>query len=102
MMAAPAGWQRKTSAASGNENSRGANMKRFCVVVLFICVLVATGFGQSNTGSLTGTVSDAAGVVPNATVTLTDNRTGRERSTQTSGEGSFSFTLLDVGLYTVK
>ena len=77
-------------------------MKRFCVVLLFICTLVVTGFGQSNTGSLTGTVADASGVIPNATVTITDNRTGREKTTQSSGEGTFNFTLLEVGLYTVK
>ena len=77
-------------------------MKRFCVVVLFICLFAITGLGQSNTGSLTGTVADQSGVIPNAAVTVTDNRTGRDRTTQSSGEGTYSFTLLEVGLYTVK
>src|SRR5215813_1308396 len=77
-------------------------MKRFCVVLGLTCVFAVTAFAQSNTGSLTGTVSDASGVIPNATITVTDNRTGRERTAQSSGEGTFSFTLLEVGLYTVK
>jgi len=72
-------------------------MKRFCVVLLLTCVFAVTAFAQSNTGSLTGTVSDASGVIPNATITVTDNRTGRERTAQSSGEGTFSFTLLEVG-----
>jgi hypothetical protein len=69
---------------------------------LFLIVFPVCAIAQSNTGSLTGTVADASGVIPNATITITDNRTGRERTTQSSGEGTFSFTLLDVGLYTVK
>src|SRR5262245_50973987 len=76
-------------------------MKLFRLLLL-TCVLPVCAFAQSNTGSLTGTVADASGVIPNATITITDNRTGRERTTQSSGEGSFSFTLLEVGLYTVK
>src|SRR5215471_9826752 len=73
-------------------------VRTFLLVFAFpICALA-----QSNTGSLTGTVADASGVIPNASITITDNRTGRERTTQSSGEGTFSFTLLDVGLYTVK
>src|SRR5580765_1344142 len=69
---------------------------------LFLIVFPISAIAQSNTGSLTGTVADASGVIPNATITITDNRTGREKTTQSSGEGTFSFTLLDVGLYTVK
>src|SRR5215471_7762035 len=72
-------------------------VRTFLLVFAFpICALA-----QSNTGSLTGTVADASGVIPNATITIKDNRTGTERTTQSSGEGTFSFTLLDVGLYTV-
>src|SRR5215510_6091952 len=77
-------------------------MKRTCLGILIICLLAVTVLAQSNTGSLTGTVADSTGAIPNATISVTDNRTGRERTTQSSGEGSFSFTLLEVGLYTVK
>ena len=77
-------------------------IKRFVFTVLALCLLAGAALAQSNTGSLTGTVSDASGVIPNATVTITDNKTGRERTAQTTGEGTFSFTLLDVGTYTVK
>ncbi len=77
-------------------------MKHFSSAALAVCLLAVTAFSQSNTGSLTGTVSDASGVIPNATVTVTDNKTGRDKTAQTTGEGTFSFTLLEVGTYSVK
>ncbi|MER3429011.1 MAG: hypothetical protein C4334_13160 [Pyrinomonas sp.] len=69
------------------------------VCALFLFPLV---HAQSNTGRLVGTVSGPDGVIAGATVTLTDVKTGRERSTVTTGEGNFIFPQLEVGTYTVR
>ncbi|MDQ2855776.1 MAG: carboxypeptidase-like regulatory domain-containing protein, partial [Acidobacteriota bacterium] len=68
-------------------------------LVLWLAALPA--FGQSSTGRLVGTVSDASGVIPGATVTIRDNQTNKERTLTTSGEGTFNVPQLDVGSYTV-
>lgn len=76
-------------------------MQRFVLLALVTCLMAFTAMAQSNTGNLTGTVSDASGVIPGATVVVKDNQTGRERTLTTSGEGTFSLSQLEVGEYTV-
>jgi hypothetical protein len=51
---------------------------------------------------LVGTVSGPDGVIAGATVTITDNQTGRERTVVTNAEGAFIFPQLEVGTYTLK
>jgi hypothetical protein len=77
-------------------------MKRLIVATLTLCLFAVTAFAQSNTGRLTGTVSDPSGVVPGATVEVTDNATSKSQTATTSGEGSFTVPQLEVGTYTVK
>jgi len=75
---------------------------RFILVLsLFSLATVGTVLSQSSTGRLVGTVSDASGVIPGATVVIKDNQTSKERTLTTSGDGAFSVPQLDVGLYTV-
>jgi hypothetical protein len=71
------------------------------VFSLFSLATVGTVLSQSSTGRLVGTVSDASGVIPGATVVIKDNQTSKERTLTTSGEGAFSAPQLEVGLYTV-
>jgi hypothetical protein len=53
------------------------------------------------TGTVTGTVADdTGGVIPNATVTLTDGN-GQTRSVKTQGDGSYTFDNVQPGTYTV-
>src|SRR3954468_12404816 len=77
-------------------------MKKFTLAVLLVCVLAASALAQSNTGTLVGTVSGPDGVIPGATIALTNTETGKERTTTSSGEGSFSIPQLDPGTYTLK
>ena len=57
----------------------------------------------ASTGALTGTVIDqSGGVVAGATVTVTDNGTGQERTATTDSSGSYKFSLLNSGNYSVK
>ena len=75
-------------------------MKRFYVILL-IALMSPVAFAQSTTtASLTGTVSDPTGVVPNATVTV-KAPTGVEFTTQTSDQGTFVVPSLAAGIYTV-
>jgi hypothetical protein len=64
-------------------------------------VTAGTALAQSTTGRLAGSVSDASGVIPGATVVIKDNQTSKERTLTTSDDGTFSVPQLDVGLYTV-
>jgi Carboxypeptidase regulatory-like domain len=57
---------------------------------------------QSQTGNLSGTVSDQSGVIQGATILIRDNQTGKERTVVTGDSGSFSLPQLNVGTYTIK
>jgi hypothetical protein len=71
--------------------------------VLMLCSTLTLAQGGAN-GAITGTVTDPSGaVVPNATVTITNQNTGvAERTISTGSQGSFSATLLPVGTYRVE
>jgi len=59
-------------------------------------------FGQSDTGSLSGTVRDQNGaVVPGAAVTAKNQSTGDERATTSNTDGTFSIPALRAAAYTV-
>lgn len=77
-------------------------MKKFLMATLALCLFTAAALAQTNTGRLTGTVSDPSGVIPGATVTVTNNATGKVDTVVTTGEGAFTIAQLDPGTYTVK
>lgn len=73
-------------------------------IVVFAMLLVAStaAFGQLTTADILGTVTDSSGaVIPNASVTLTNLGTNEKRTSQTNGSGDYSFTLLQVGHYSI-
>jgi hypothetical protein len=75
---------------------------RLSVVVLLLFTVAALA-QVGNQGSLEGTVSDASGaLVPNASLTATNNATGVSFTTETNQDGLFRFALLPVGTYTLK
>jgi hypothetical protein len=82
----------------------GTLARRVTQVVLVLSM--AWGFAprpsaaQTIRGTLTGTVTDSTGgVMPGATVTVTNNDTGISTSTQTDRQGSYTFSLLPPGTY---
>src|SRR5919197_4081789 len=77
-------------------------MKKIIWALLALCLFALSALAQSNTGRLVGTVSDPSGVIAGATVLITDNQTGRERTVITSDDGTFTVPQLEVGTYTVK
>lgn len=70
-----------------------------CVVLMAIFAAVANAQFKA---SIQGTVTDNAGsVVPNVSVTLTNNETGQTQKTIASDDGFYKFPGLAPGLYTV-
>ncbi len=58
---------------------------------------------QSNTTSLSGTVTDATGaIVPGVSVTIANAASGTTQTTETKSKGEFSFEQLQPGTYEVK
>lgn len=77
----------------------------FAAFVLCVTALIAVTAAGQSTGSATlrGTVKDPKGaVVPNATVTLVNEATKAERKTTSNDEGSYVFTAMIPGNYTLK
>jgi hypothetical protein len=69
-----------------------------CIVVIF----AAGGSGQSITGTISGTVTDPnGGVIPGASVTLTNKQVGNSRTVNTNDEGRFTFAAVQPGEYSV-
>jgi hypothetical protein len=67
---------------------------------IVLLALAAQAFAQTTSGELTGTVFDATGaVVPNATVTATNENTGVVSSTATTSAGQYRINNLLVGKY---
>lgn len=73
------------------------------VMLPVLLSLSAVAFGQSLTsGDISGTITDASGAaVPNATITLTNRDTGAKQNTTSNSTGSYRFSLLNPGNYTV-
>jgi len=71
------------------------------------CILVAGilssgAFGQSSTATLSGTVEDERGaVIPGVLVAILNTDTSLRREAMTNESGSFTFTLLPPGRYTI-
>ena len=67
-----------------------------------LAVLCDPAFAQRMTGELSGTVVDeSGGVVPGASVTVTNQRSGAIRRSQTNQDGFFAFAALPAAAYTV-
>ncbi len=75
---------------------------RIMLAMLVAVMLPSIGSAQSFQGTVRGTVRDAQGVIPGATVTLTNEANGAVRNTVTNGVGEYSFPAVDPARYTLK
>ncbi len=76
---------------------------RVLLTALVVLLLPAASRAQAPTGAIEGTVSDPSGaVIPGATVTITEQSTGRAISLTTNEAGRYSVRNLLPGLYTIK
>ena len=72
------------------------------LVIMSLFLGSVTSHGQSNSASLTGTVTDKTGaVIPHATILLTDVSSGVTRTTSSNDRGYFSL-IVGVAVYDVK
>src|SRR5689334_4242820 len=78
-------------------------MKHF-VKLMFFTLIASFALAQSTTsGDITGVVTDPSGaVVPHAKLTATNDGTGESHAATTNAEGSYRFSFLKPGSYTVK
>src|SRR5436190_84540 len=71
-----------------------------CLALLFL--FSSAVFSQSNTGRISGSVTDASGAaVPKAAVTITNEATGLKWKATTDPSGFYLVTNLPVGTYDV-
>jgi len=76
---------------------------RWGLTALLATVVAASAVSaQTNLGSMRGTVKDAQGVIPGATVQMVNEDNGAVRETVTNEVGDFSFPAVQPGPYTIK
>jgi hypothetical protein len=74
----------------------------FAVFIIFFSLNVSTLFAQSNSGIVSGTVTDPIGaVIPGAVVSISNPVSGYSRSAPTDSAGHFQFTNLPLNSYHV-
>jgi len=82
--------------------SRAGFLKYIPLVLAALLFLQVAALAQGDNGRISGTVKDQDGaIVPGATVTVKNDRTGEERTATTNTEGTFSVTALKASTYTV-
>src|SRR5579872_551889 len=79
-----------------------------CILRTLLLAVVSATFtvtylqAQVDTGSITGTATDASGaVVSGAKVTLTNEGTGAVLSTTTGTDGNYTFSPVRIGTYKI-
>jgi len=80
-------------------------LKRFARIpagfflAVFLCIVA---FGQENTATIYGTVTDPSGAaIPGVKVSITNDLTGRINSTTSNEQGQFTFNFLPIGTYSL-
>src|SRR5215469_13762378 len=77
-------------------------VRSLVVITLFAAPLSEVLQAQVDTGSITGTVTDASGAVVNgAKVTLTSEGTGASLSATTGANGVYDFSPVRIGSYSL-
>src|SRR5664280_928751 len=88
---------------SDSRNTFVKGMFFSALLALALCLFPASGLAQiAGTGSIQGTISDPTGaVLPNATVTITNDATQAKHSAVTGNNGLYSFPNINIGTYTL-
>jgi hypothetical protein len=80
----------------------GNLFRAVCFALGVALALTVPGMSQSVRGAVAGTVSDSSGaVIPGATIVATETATGAKSQTVSTSAGSYRFSELAVGTYTV-
>src|SRR2546428_4338888 len=99
-----------TSRMSKLRRLQGANVMRFRNVFVLLTLLLGSlstapsvVFAQTETGRITGVVTDQSGlVVPGATITLTSTTAGGVRTTTSDAGGRYVIANVQPGSYSLK
>jgi Carboxypeptidase regulatory-like domain len=85
-----------------HQTQRAGFLKYVPLVLAALLLLQVAALAQGDNGKISGTVKDQDGaIVPGASVTVINDRTGDERSATTNTDGMFSVTALRASTYTV-
>ena len=76
-------------------------MRRMVWLVLLLAALQVAAAAQETRGNISGTVRDAQGVVPGASVTITNVDTNISQRLVTNASGYYEAPLLNAGNYAV-
>ena len=75
---------------------------RILGALLLSCACLGAVYAQAITGRISGTVTDPAGaVMPNVSVTATNEATNLERTVTTDADGFYTVTNLPAGAYSI-
>src|ERR1700727_1006516 len=78
------------------------SLRPILLILGFLALIPRSTHAQVDTGAIVGTVQDSAGAnIPDATVTVTEEGTGRKRPAQTGQDGSYIISPLKLGTYTL-
>ena len=85
------------------EDNTNCGFRSYFLLVFALAAFALTASAQRLDGTLRGTVEDPSGaVIPEATVTATNQVTGSMQSTRTTSVGTYVFPNLLTGIYTVQ
>lgn len=89
--------------ASAFDRFRSAVQKGLLLAVVLVCLCGVKSWGQATTATLVGIVTDLSGAaIPGATVQITEQNTQLQYTRKTDGNGSYEFTFLPPGTYSVR
>src|SRR5215218_5819777 len=74
---------------------------RLWMLIMMVALAAVPAWAQETRGNINGTVQDASGVIPGATVTITNVDNGQTQTLVTNGSGYFEAPLLQAGPYRV-
>ncbi len=76
---------------------------RFSLAAALLLLGSSSALAQVDTGTILGTVTDTTGaVIPGAKVTIVQEGTQVRQSSETRGDGTYVFTPIKIGPYTVE
>src|SRR5207249_1380744 len=82
--------------------SMAKGLVRIVLGVLVWCSAASLADAQQFTGGVRGAVRDANGVIPGASVTLTNESTNISREVVTNDVGQYNFPAVPPGTYTLR
>src|ERR1035438_7722752 len=95
-------WSKKMKDCDQQQRSNTFAQTHLMLLLVVLMAAIRVGAQTSTTGDIAGVVTDpTAAVVSDASITLKNIDTGSSTSTTTNAQGSYNFSLLQPGNYSV-